>query len=104
MKSGTSGGTRTWPVVFTGSGPGTASNISLSRFVLTQTAGTACAPVVNTAIPVSVSSIAGAGTATTNVSINFAGCGGTARFSLSLGYSANSGAIANTITINNQFQ
>jgi len=102
-KSGTSA-TRVWPVVFTGTGPGTASNISITSFTLTRTAGTACTPVVGTAMPVSAGTIAGAGTATANVTIDFTGCDGTSRFRLVMGYAANSGGITNSATINNQFQ
>jgi hypothetical protein len=102
-KSGTSP-TRVWPVVFTGTGPGTASNIIVTSFALTRTAGTACTPVVGTAMPVGAGTIAGAGTATANVTIDFTGCDGTSRFRLVMGYSANSGGIVNSATINNQFQ
>ena len=103
IKSGAQS-TRAWPVNFTNSGPDNASGIQITAFTVTQTAGAACAPVVTTAIPVSVGSIAGAGTASAPVTINFTGCVALARFRLNLSYTANGGAISNTLTLNNQLQ
>ncbi len=95
---------RIWPVVFTGTGPGTAANIVINSFTLTQTTGAACTPSVLTAMPLSAGSIVGTGSVTANVTIGFTGCSSAARFRLTMSCAANGGAIANTVTISNQFQ
>lgn len=60
--------------------------------------------MVTASILVSVGSIAGACAASAPVTINFTGCAALARFRLNLSYTANSGAISNTLTLNNQLQ
>jgi uncharacterized repeat protein (TIGR02543 family) len=95
---------RIWPVVFTNTGPGGATNISITAFTLMQTLGVACTPVVSTAMPVSVGTIPAAGTLTSNVTIDFTGCAGTARFRLTMPFTSNGGVNAGTTVINNQFQ
>ncbi len=104
VKSGPSNA-RVWPVIFTNSGPGNASSMAITGFSLTQTLGPACAPVVVTPIPVvNAGSITGTGSATSLVTINFAGCAATARFRLTMPYTANAGVNTGTAVINNQLQ
>ena len=103
-KTGTIGGARVWNLTFTNSGTLAASNLSLNTFTLLQTAGTICSPVVSTTMPVALGNLAPAASVSTGVSINFTGCALTARFKLTAGYSANAGAVSNTLSLVNQTQ
>jgi len=83
---------RVWTFTFTNSGAAEANAVTITGFQLTQTAGTACSPVVLTAIPDVVGNIAPIGTLTGQVLINFSSCMSNARFSLSMPHSVVGGA------------
>jgi hypothetical protein len=82
---------------------GPALGASIASVGLTQVAGTACAPVLSTAVPIALGDIATNSSATAPVTIDFSSCASTARFSVSIGLQANSGTYLRTVTIGNQF-
>jgi hypothetical protein len=95
---------RVWTVSLTNSGEGTANGTQLDSITLTQTGGAACTPVVNTAFPVSLGTVAPMTTVSTNVTIDFTGCVATARFTVNIPFSANAGAVTGSIVRANQFR
>jgi uncharacterized repeat protein (TIGR01451 family) len=95
---------RVWSFTISNPGPGIALSTRATSFTLTQTAGAACTPVINTPFPVVLGDIAPAGSAPMNVTIDFTGCVATAKFTLTMPLSANSGAGTGTIALLNQFR
>ena len=97
---------RVWTATFTNNGPGTAMNVQVNSFKLTQTFGAACTPVVTVpaALPFAVGSIVPSSSVATNFTIDFTACAADARFTANLGFSANSGAVVGTLVRYNQFQ
>jgi hypothetical protein len=97
---------RVWTVTFTNNGPGAAMGVQINSVNLTQTFGAACTPVVTTpaAFPLSVGSIAPAGSDPAAITINFTGCPANARFTANISFSANSGAVTGTVIRYNQYQ
>lgn len=95
---------RTWSFNLVNAGPGQANGVFINTFALTQTAGTACTPVVLTAVPDTVGNVAPGGTLKPNVSINFASCGSDARFSLAMQVVANNWAYHGTLKLSNLTQ
>jgi Divergent InlB B-repeat domain len=89
-KSGPSNA-RVWSFEFENTGAAEGTGVTIKTFVLTQTAGTACSPVVSTPIPEVVGNVAPGATIIGNVVINFSSCGSTARFSLSMLHSVTGG-------------
>ncbi len=89
-KSGPSNA-RVWSFEFVNSGAAEGTGVTIQTFVLTQTAGTACSPVVSTPIPEVVGNVAPGATIIGNVVINFSSCGSTAVFSLSMVHSVTGG-------------
>jgi len=83
---------RVWAFQFTNAGPGQANNVEVTSFALTQTAGTACKPVLNTKLPLVVGSMAPGANLSASVSINFTSCATNAVFSLAMTNSENNGA------------
>jgi hypothetical protein len=97
---------RVWTVTFTNNGPGVAMGVQINSMNLTQTFGAACTPVVTTpvSLPLSVGSIAPAGSDSAAITINFTGCPANARFTANISFSANSGTLTGTVTRYNQYQ
>jgi len=90
---------RIWSFNLTNAGPGVANSIEIASFALTQTAGTACKPVLNTKLPLPVGNAAVGGTLSASVSINFSSCPTNAQFSLSMGNTENAGASSSTLKL-----
>ncbi len=90
---------RVWSFSFTNKGPGQANNIHINTFVLTQSAGAACTPVVITKLPELVGSVAPGGVVNGSVSIDFSSCASNVRFSLTMGSSENKGASHSTLKL-----
>jgi len=90
---------RVWSFSFTNAGPGQANNIQISSFVLTQSAGPACTPVLISTLPLTVGSVAPKKVIDGKVSIDFTGCASTVRFSLAMGSSENNGASSSTLNL-----
>ncbi len=82
---------RVWSFEFENTGAAVGTGVTIKTFVLTQTAGTACSPVVSTPIPEVVGNLAPGAIIIGNVVINFSSCGSTARFSLSMLHSVTGG-------------
>ena len=90
---------RIWSFNLTNAGPGVANSIEIATFALTQTAGTACKPVLNTKLPLLAGNAAVGGTLTAPVSINFSSCPANAQFSLSMENTENAGASSSTFKL-----
>lgn len=101
-KSGPSNA-RVWSFKFTNSGLAEGNGVTITVFKLTQTAGTACTPVVSTPIPEVVGNVAPNATITGNVVINFSSCTTTAVFTGTMTDSVTGGATA-VWTLTNQSQ
>ncbi len=93
---------RAWSFTWANAGPGTAYGPQLTGLFLTQTAGAACTPVINTPFPVGSGNIVQSGTGTAQVSIDFTGCPFNSRFKVTGPFTANNGAIQGTLSIANQ--
>ena len=97
---------RVWTLTLTNNGPGAAMGVQVNSVNLTQVVGAACTPIVTapTAFPLSVGSIAPAGSEPATLTINFTGCPANARFTANISFSANSGAVTGTVIRYNQFE
>jgi CSLREA domain-containing protein len=95
---------RVWTLSLYDNGPAGAGNAVIPSFTLTQTAGAACTPVVNTAFPLAVGTINAGITGTANVLIDFSSCAAANRFTATFTYSANNGTVAGSVVRTNQFQ
>jgi rhamnogalacturonan endolyase len=100
---------RLWTLSVTNAGPGVAQSVWINNVTLTQTYGAACTPAVlprvpayPPAFPIVVGDLdqgaAGAGA----IHLDFTGCATTARFTVTIGLSANAGPAA-PIVRTNQF-
>jgi uncharacterized repeat protein (TIGR02543 family) len=97
---------RVWTLSLTDNGPAPAIGSTINTFSLTQTAGTACTPVITNlaAFPLLVGDLAVTQTGTANVTIDFTGCVAASRFTATFTFSANAGFASGTATRTNQFQ
>jgi len=95
---------RLWTLSLLNNGPGGAYGVAIPLFMLTQTFGAACAPVIGSAFPLAVSDLVPAQTGTANVTIDFTGCAAAARFTAQFTFSANAGAVSGNVVRYNQFQ
>ena len=77
---------------FTNGGAAEGNGVTIVSFKLTQTAGTACSPVITTPLPEVVGNVAPNATIKGSVVINFSSCATTARFSGSMLHSVTGGA------------
>ncbi len=107
-------GSRVWNYSILNSGPSAANAAQITSFTLKQSGGPACTspPVVGTAsvnggpaqaFPVQLGTIAPASSIPVTITINFSGCATSARFTTSMGLSANGGATTATVPRFNQF-
>jgi alpha-galactosidase len=88
-----SNGLRIWTVSLNNSGPGRALGTQINTFSVTQTSGAgSCHPKALTSLPIDLKSIPPGGHADVDVPIDFSRCTATAEFSVSLVFSADSGA------------
>jgi hypothetical protein len=98
-------GQRVWTIRLANTGLGTATGAQIAAVTPSQSGGTPCSPAatVVTALPVTVGTIAPAANATSQVTLDFSGCpDSTARFSLKVAFTANSGAYSGSTAISNQ--
>ena len=93
---------RVWPIVIGNNGPGTASGAEVTSLALQQTRGTACTPVIVSAMPVLAGDIAAKATAPANVIIDFSSCTGAVLFKVTVGLSADGGATTSSFSTLNQ--
>jgi len=97
---------RVWTLSLTDNGPAPAIGSTINTFSLTQTAGTACTPVIANlaAFPLLVGDLAVTQTGTANVTLDFTGCVAAVRFTATFTFSANAGFASGTAMRTNQFQ
>jgi uncharacterized repeat protein (TIGR02543 family) len=95
---------RVWDFNFANAGPGQANNIKINRFSLTQTAGTACKPVLISTIPLVIGSLAPSYMMDGYVSIDFSSCASNAVFSLIMTVMENAGASSTSVNLTKQSQ
>jgi PEP-CTERM motif len=77
----------TWLIGVTDASAAAATNVKIDGFMLTQTAGAACTPIVT--LPGALGTIAAGATALASVTIDFSGCPfSTALFTLDAAFSA----------------
>ena len=93
---------RVWPIVIGNNGPGVASGAEVTSLALQQTRGTACTPVIVSAMPVLAGDIAAKATAPANVVIDFSSCTGAVLFKVTVGLSADGGATTSSFSTLNQ--
>ncbi len=93
---------RVWQVLIGNNGPGVASGATVTSLALQQTLGTACSPVIVSAMPVLAGDIAAKATAPANVVIDFSSCTGTVFFKATVGISADGGATTGSFVKLNQ--
>ena len=91
----------------TNAGPGIAESVWINSVTFTQTYGAACTPAVlprvpayPPAFPIVVGDLDQGGTGTGNINIDFTGCATTARFTVTIGLSANAGPAAPVVRTN----
>ena len=105
---------RAWTIALTNSGSGIGLNTDITGLTFTLAAGqTACTtpptitqPVagISTGAPLAVGNIGPLGSGSATAVINFSGCSTTARFTVKVSYTANSGAYSSSASFSNQFQ
>jgi len=92
---------RVWSIQVSNSGPGVADGAGVNSFRFRQTFGRACSPVVTTALPASAGNIAPGASGSAPVAINFSACPSNARFTVTIGLSANNGRATGSIVRHN---
>jgi hypothetical protein len=102
-KSG-SANARVWTLSLTNNGPGVANGTTIHNFSLTQTFGAACTPGVSTAFPISLGNLQPGQTVKTTVTLNFASCVATSRYTAKFTYVANGGTVSGTVSRYNQYE
>jgi endo-1,4-beta-xylanase len=97
---------RVWSIALSNPGLGPATSAQITGFILTQTSGAACTPVVTApgAFPISLGDIAAGGSANAAFTIDFTGCAALARFSLNVPFRATAGANTGAVVRNNEFR
>jgi hypothetical protein len=99
--------TRVWTFTVGNSGTGTASAAQITGIEFTQTflgGGTACTPRITSpqAFPLALGDVAAGSTAQGGITIDFTGCANAARFTVTVGLSANAGAATGSILRNDE--
>jgi hypothetical protein len=94
---------RVWNLGINNYGTAPATNAKITSLTLTQTFGPACTPVIGTPFPAAIGTVPAGSTVTAPVTISFAGCTATSRYTVAIGYAAD-GGISGTSTYFNQFQ
>jgi Concanavalin A-like lectin/glucanases superfamily len=104
-KSGTQNA-RIWTVSLSNKSGCPAENAQVDAFNLSQTAGTACTPVITSPLsfPLGVGNIAANSQASGTVTLDFTGCPNNTRFKAIIPFSSNNGAVIGSKNINNQFR
>lgn len=104
-KSGTQSA-RIWTISLFNTNNCPAENAQIDGLVLTQTAGSSCAPVITNPLsfPLGVGNIAARAQVTGTTTINFTGCSNNVRFKATIPFSSNNGAVTGSKTLNNQFR
>jgi endo-1,4-beta-xylanase len=95
---------RVWTATLTNIGSSPAAASQITGLTLLQTFGPACTPVITTPFPVAVGDLAPATSGSAGVTIDFSSCNALARFTTTLSYSSDAGAVTGSKTLFNQFR
>jgi hypothetical protein len=92
--------TETWDVFVQNLGFGALNSLQITSITLTQTNGPACSPVITipSTVPFVIGNFPPFGSAHSPLVVNFGSCAITTRFTLTVGLSANAGAVTATAT------
>ena len=82
------------------SGAAEGNGVTIVSFKLTQTAGTACSPVITTPLPKAVGNVAPNATIKGSIVVNFSSCAKNARFSATMLHSVTGGTSFTTALTN----
>lgn len=82
---------REWTFTIINTGPGAANGAGFTSLKLTQTAGKACAPTIETAFPISLGNLKPLAVTNAAVTINFSSCAQNVKFTVAGGLTANQG-------------
>jgi hypothetical protein len=102
-KTGASG-SRLWAIKLTNAGSAMAMQADVTGLILTQVAGAACTPRLASMLPVQVGNIAPGSSSAGLLNIDFTGCPANARFTATIGFSANNGTLTGSKVLYNQFR
>jgi hypothetical protein len=95
---------RVWTATITNIGSSPAAASQITSLTLLQSFGPACTPVISTPFPVTVGDLAPAASGSAAVTIDFSGCNALARFTITLSYSSDAGAVTGSKMLFNQFR
>jgi len=97
---------RIWTVSLSNKSGCPAENAQVDTFILSQTAGATCTPVITSPLtfPLGLGNIAANTQASGTVTLDFTGCPNNARFKATIPFSSNNGAETGSKTLNNQFR
>ena len=95
---------RQWTFSFTNNGTQAVQGINIAALLFTQQGGATCTPVILTGLPVIVGNVSPGAQITQNLNINFSSCTTTARFKVTMPFTANNQSANGTMTTNQQFQ
>ena len=97
---------RTWTISLSNQSNCPAENAQIDGLMLTQTSGSACAPVITSPLsfPLGIGNIPAGAQASGTATIDFTGCPNNARFKATIPFSSNNGAVSGSKTLNNQFR
>ena len=95
---------RVWTATLSNIGSSPASSSQITGLTLLQSYGPACTPVITTPFPVAVGDLAPSATGSGNVIIDFSTCNALARFTTTLSYSSDGGAVTGSKAVFNQFR
>ncbi len=95
---------RQWSITLRNNGPGVAYAPQIHGLMLTQTYGTACAPLrlSPAAFPLVFANLPAGGVAIGSALFDFSACPANARFTVVVGFTANSGSSVGATTLANQ--
>lgn len=98
--------TRLWALSLFNKSNCPAENAQIDGLMLTQTAGSACAPVITSPLsfPLGIGNISAGSQASGTATINFTGCPNDARFKATIPFSSNNGIVSGSKTLNNQYR
>lgn len=97
---------RTWTISLSNQSNCPAENAQIDGLMLTQTAGSACTPVITSPLsfPLGIGNIPAGAQASGTATIAFSGCPNIARFKATIPFSSNNDAVSGSKTLNNQFR
>jgi hypothetical protein len=95
---------RIWTATLTNIGSSPAAASRITGLTLLQSFGPACTPVIATPFPLAVGDLAPSANGAAGVTVDFSSCNALARFTTTLSYSSDAGAVTGSKTVFNQFR